>query len=110
MAYADLPGEFLQVETDEKIVVMLTGELCELMVKVEPTIYRKFVTKDRKGKPILYVELFKSVYGLLRSALLFYRKLRGELVDYGFKMNPYDPCVANMDTPGGADDGPLARR
>ena len=101
VAYADLPGAFLHTETDEKVVMMLTGELCELMVKVDPTLYRKYVHKDRRGKPVLYVELFKSVYGLLRSALLFYRKLKRELVEYGFKVNPYDPCVANMDTPGG---------
>ena len=37
--------------------------------------------------------LFRS--GLLQSALLFYHKLRKELEDYGFEVNPYDPCVAN---------------
>ena len=31
----------------------------------------------------------------MRSALLFYRKLRKELEDYRFKINPEDPCVAN---------------
>ena len=31
----------------------------------------------------------------MRSSLLFYRKLRGELEAYGFKINPYDPCVGN---------------
>eukprot|EP00804_Cyclotella_cryptica_P001379 CCRYP_020622-RB/>CCRYP_020622-RB protein AED:0.48 eAED:0.48 QI:0/-1/0/1/-1/0/1/0/43 len=34
----------------------------------------------------------------MRSALLFYKKLRKELEDYGMKMNPYDMCVANKDT------------
>ena len=29
---------------------------------------------DKKGKPMLHVELYKSVYRLLRSALLFYQK------------------------------------
>jgi hypothetical protein len=51
------------------------------------------VTKDKKGKPVLYVELYKSLYGLLCSALLFYRKLKKELIKYGFTFNPYDPCV-----------------
>ena len=37
--------------------------------------------------------LNKAIYGLLRSILLFYRKLRGELEAYGFNINPYDPCV-----------------
>ena len=72
VGYADLPGAFLHTLTDEKIIVLLSGELCELMVKVDPKLYRKFVTHDKKGKPNLYVELYKSVYGLLRSALLLY--------------------------------------
>ena len=44
---------------------------------------------------MLYVKLTKALYGLLRSALLFYKKLRGDLEGLGFKINPYDPCVAN---------------
>ena len=32
---------------------------------------------------------------MLRSALLFYRKLWGNLVNGDFEVNPYDPCVAN---------------
>jgi hypothetical protein len=40
------------------------------------------------------------MYGLLRSALLFYRKLVGELEGKGFKLNPYDPCVANKTVDG----------
>ncbi len=37
----------------------------------------------------------KAMYGLLRSALLFYWKLVEDLESNGFKLNPYDPCVAN---------------
>ena len=44
---------------------------------------------------MLYVRLSKALYGLLQSALLFYKKLRVELEDYGIEVNPYDPCVAN---------------
>ena len=32
---------------------------------------------------------------MLKSALLFYKKLRGDLESAGFKINPYNPCVAN---------------
>ena len=31
----------------------------------------------------------------MRSSLLFYRKLRGELQAYGFRINTHDPCVGN---------------
>ena len=30
-----------------------------------------------------------------KSAKIFYRKLRKDLEDIGFVINPYDPCVAN---------------
>ncbi len=32
---------------------------------------------------------------MMKSALLFYRKLISELKGMGFEVNPYDPCVAN---------------
>ena len=44
---------------------------------------------------MLYVCLSKALYGLLQLVLLFYRKLRAELEDFGFTVNPYNPCVAN---------------
>ena len=50
---------------------------------------------DKKGTPILYIRLKKALYGLMISSPLFYRKLRGEFEAYGFKINPYDPCVGN---------------
>ena len=75
--------------------MVLRGELAELLVKVAPDIYRKYVTKDRKGKAVLYVRLQKALYGLMRAALLFYPKLRKELEQFGFNINPEDPCVAN---------------
>eukprot|EP00804_Cyclotella_cryptica_P006525 CCRYP_012791-RA/>CCRYP_012791-RA protein AED:0.42 eAED:0.42 QI:0/-1/0/1/-1/0/1/0/76 len=34
----------------------------------------------------------------MRSALLFYKKLKKELESYGMVMNPCDMCVANKDT------------
>lgn len=55
----------------------------------------------KKRVPVLCVELYKSLYGLMRSALLFYRKLRGKLIEYGSEINPYDPCVANKMTKNG---------
>ena len=75
--------------------MVLRGELAEMMVHIAPQIYRPYVKMDKKGTPILYVRLKKALYGLLRSSLLFYRKLRGELEAYGFKIKPYDPCVGN---------------
>jgi len=41
------------------------------------------------------VQLEKAVYGMMKSALLFCRKLVADLISLGFEINPYDPCVAN---------------
>ena len=37
---------------------------------------------------------------MLQSAMLFYKKLKKDLTDYGFIVNPYDPCVANKEVNG----------
>jgi hypothetical protein len=65
------------------------------MVQVAPNLYRKYITVDKKGTTILYVKMQKALYGLLRSALLFYKKLVADLESDGFVLNPYDQCVAN---------------
>jgi hypothetical protein len=52
---------------------------------------------NRKGTPMLYVKLQKALYGLMRASLIFYRKLRKELKEFGFVINPYDPCKGNKD-------------
>jgi hypothetical protein len=44
---------------------------------------------------MLYVRLSKALYGMLRAALLFYKRLRKDLENMGFEVNPYNPCVVN---------------
>ena len=41
------------------------------------------------------MKIQKALYGMLKSALLFYQKLRDNLEGNGFQINRYDPCVAN---------------
>ena len=64
------------------------------MVFKETTLYTKFVTVDN-GQYVLYVYILKALYGLIKSALLFYKKLVKVLKEIGFNLNPYDPCVVN---------------
>ena len=96
----DIPGAFLHADSDENITMVLKGRLAKLMVQVAPNLYRKYISVDKRNTPILYVKIQKALYGLLRSALLFYQKLVGDLESDGFVLNPYDPCVANKDING----------
>jgi hypothetical protein len=89
------PSAFVNMDVDENVLMVLKGELAEMMVHIAPQIYRKYITVDRKGMPVLYVKLQKALYGLMRASLFFYMKLRKELEEYRFVVNPYDPCVAN---------------
>jgi hypothetical protein len=69
------------------------GTLAELMVKTNPKLYRQYVILE-KGRSVLYLQLQKALNGMMKSALLFYRKLVSELREMGFEINPYDLCVS----------------
>ena len=75
--------------------MLLRGKLAEMMVRIDPALYRQYITYSAKGIPMLYGRLNKALYGMLQAALLFYKRLRRWLEDSGFKVNSYDPCVAN---------------
>ena len=91
----DCPGAFLKADLDDHVVMVFRGRLAELMAEVAPKLYRKYIILGKNGEPLLYVKLQKALYGLLQSALLFYKKLVEDLTADGFELNPYDPCVAN---------------
>jgi hypothetical protein len=97
----DIPSAFPTTDTDEEVIMVLKGELADYLIKMHPAIYQPFAIVDARGRTLLYVRLQKALYGLMRAALLFYRKFRGELERYGFVVNPYDPCVANYTTKNG---------
>jgi len=44
---------------------------------------------------MLYIQLKKALYGTLQAALLIWQLLSKTLVEWVFKLNEYDPCVAN---------------
>ena len=90
----DIPGAFMQADIDDVVHVKLEGEIAEMLVKLDPKMYRKYV-KNEHGKTVLYVELLKALYGTLKAALLFWKLLSKKLVKWGFEINPYDWCVAN---------------
>ena len=59
--------------------MLLRGRLAEMMARIDPSLYRKYVTYSAKGTPMLYVRLSKALYGMLKAALLFYKRLRFDL-------------------------------
>ena len=75
-------------------LVKITGTSTKIMCNVDKK-YEDYIVKE-KGKPTLYLQLSKALYGCMQSALLWYQTFKGCLENIAFKLNPYDPCVANM--------------
>ena len=93
VATADIPGAFMQADMDEVVHMRLAGKMVELLLRIAPEFEQYVVIEG--GQRVLYVLLLKALYGTMRAALLFWRKLTSKLQEWGFEMNPYDPCVAN---------------
>jgi hypothetical protein len=49
----------------------------------------------KKGKKQLLVQCLTALYGPMVASLLYYKKFVKSLKSKGFKLNPYDPFVAN---------------
>ena len=105
VATCDIPNAFIQTEMKkydkdgQRYVMKIRGALVDMLVQISPEIYKDFVSYER-GQKILYVQVLKAIYGMLQSALLFYKKIRNDLIKSGFTINPYDPCVANKTVKG----------
>jgi hypothetical protein len=99
---ADIPNAFVQTDipynkNDEKIVMKMRGPLVDMLVDLDPDTYKDYVIYEgHKNTKVLYLQVNKTIYGMLQSSLLFYKKFKKDLESIGFKINPYDPsCIAN---------------
>ena len=96
---ANVPNAFIQTvmpepeEGEARVTMKITGLLVDYLLEIDPT-YRDYIVYDR-GKRVIYVVILRAIYGMLQASLLFYKRMRKDLKDHGFKFNPYDPCVCN---------------
>ncbi len=96
----DVPNAFIQAEIPEleegkdRIIMKITGVLVDLLVEIAPDVYGGHIVYKR-GTKVIYVQVLRALYGMLKAALLWYKKFRSDLEGIGFRFNPYDPCVAD---------------
>jgi len=99
VATCDIPNAFIQTEVERqdkdrhRTMMKIRGPLVEILCEIDPT-YKQFVVNEYNIQ-MLYVHIIKALYGLMISAMLFYNKLKRDLIKNAFKLNSYDPCVAN---------------
>ena len=74
---ADIPNAFVQTDMvnsdkDHRIIMKIRGQLVDMLVDIDEQKYKSFVNINENGK-ILYVVMKKALYGMLQSALLYYK-------------------------------------
>ena len=62
LAIIDLPGAFLHVWNDKKVIIFMKGKLAELMVHIMPQIFRNYVTTNKNVEKILYIQVQEALY------------------------------------------------
>jgi hypothetical protein len=103
VAIVDIPNAFVQtVVEDEKdrAFIRIRGPLVDILVAIAPDVYREYVTIGKKGEKQLLVQCLNALYGTMVASLLYYKKFVKSLRSKRFKLNPYDPCVANKQVDG----------
>ena len=93
----DIPGAFLQTEYIRgDMHVRIEGPMLDLLIKLDPAHYTKYIHTYPNGKKVLISEIRKAMYGTLNASLLFWTKLSGTLRDdMSFTVNPYNWCTMN---------------
>jgi Reverse transcriptase (RNA-dependent DNA polymerase). len=94
VAISNIVGAYLNARMKEFVAMKVIGREAELMCELNPA-WKRHLRYDKRGRAVLYMRLKKALYGCLRSALLRYELYSSTLKDMGFKLNPYDQCVAN---------------
>ena len=85
VATVDIPGAFLQTKMpkgEKDVHVILDGRMAELLAKIAPETYQEYV-HQRRGQAYIYCKVNVVIYGTLKAALLFWKKLSKSLKDHG---------------------------
>ena len=61
------------------VQMILEGDITESLIKLKPETNKESVWYNQTGKPMLYVQLKKALYGTLEAALLFWKLLSNKL-------------------------------
>ena len=96
VAIADIPDAFMQTPYGGwDVRIRIDDPMATLLAKIDQELYEKYLVKGRNGKPMMFAETKKALYGTVDASLLFWLKLSGSLKEMGFAMNPYDWCCMN---------------
>jgi hypothetical protein len=98
IAVIDIPNAFVQTaikDGEHRVIVCIRGPLVDILVSIALDVYGPYMSTNKAGQKVLLVQCLNDVYGTMVAALLYYKKLVKSLMKQGYKINPYNGCMAN---------------
>ena len=94
----DIPNAFIQTHVEKEqdmAIIQMHGVLVDILLEIAPKVYEPFIHINKKGVKQLLLQCHNAIYGTMLASLLYYKKFMKSLLLIRFKINPYDPCIAN---------------
>ena len=98
IAVINIPNAFVQTQIkDEKHMetTRLLGAIVDILCEIPPYGYKPYATINKNNNKTPIFQCLNALYETRIVSLFFYPKFSGILESIKFKINPYDPCVAN---------------
>ena len=74
-------------KNEDDVHVVLYGKIAELLAKICPDTYQKYV-QHKRGQAYIYCKLNVALYGTLKAAILFLEETIKESQGDGFHNQP----------------------
>jgi hypothetical protein len=86
----DIKGAYLNADlpTERVIYMRLSKDVSKILIELKPE-YKEYLTSTGQ----IVVRLFKAIYGLVESAVLWNRHITETLLSLGYNQYQYDSCV-----------------
>jgi hypothetical protein len=98
IAIIDIPSAFVQTvikNEEHRVIIRIRGPSVDILVSIAPDVYFPYMSTNKSGQKVLLVQCLNAVHGTIMAALLYYKKFVKSLTKQGYKINPYDGCMAN---------------
>ena len=98
VAVIDIPNAFIQTQIEHEkdmAIIKIRGILVSMLLYIAPNVYVPYVTMYKKGSKQLITQCMNAIYVTMLESLLYYCNFCKTLTLNKFKMNLYDPFVAN---------------
>jgi hypothetical protein len=84
-----------RLDEEHHVIVYIRGPLVDILVSIASDVYGPFMSTNKAGPKVLLVQCLNAVHEKMVASLLYYKNFAKSLTKQGYKINPYNRCVAN---------------